>query len=70
MALAGEVSRTGLVLGIERIEVLLKSLFARLAGVNGAAGLPQVDPVLVRPQNRGPDQAVPAIRVATAESDR
>ncbi len=70
VALARDVGLTRLALRIERIEVLLAPFLARLAGVDGAAGLCHADRFPVRPKKRGPDQAVPVIRFATAESER
>lgn len=70
MPLTGNKGLTGLALCIERVEVLFQPLFARLAGIDGAARLRHAERIPVRPKNRGPDQAVPVIRLATAESER
>ncbi|SMX25902.1 hypothetical protein BOA8489_04047 [Boseongicola aestuarii] len=69
MALAGDVGRASLSLCIERVEVLVQSLLARLAGVNCTASFRHAERFPESPKNRGPDQAVPVIRLATAESD-
>ena len=70
MTLARDVGGASLALCIERVEVLLQALLARLAGIDGAAGPGHADRFPVRPKNRGPDQAVPVIRFATAERER
>lgn len=64
--LAGNVGCASLPLGMQGVELLLKPLFRRLAGVDGAA-----DPVHRRfsPKNLGPDHAVPVILLAMAVSD-
>ena len=70
-ALAGDIGRTGLVLGVERVEVLVESLFGRFAGVDGAA-----DPWFAhghadrfKPKNRGPDQRAPVMARAIGDSE-
>ncbi len=40
MPLAGDIGLAGLPLGIERVELLVKTLLGRLSGVDGAADLP------------------------------
>jgi len=70
MALAGNVGLASFMLRIERVEVLLEPLLARLPCVDGASGLRHAERFPARPKNLGPDQAVPVIRFATAESER
>jgi hypothetical protein len=59
MALAEDVSLTGLSLGIEGIEGLLQPLFRRFAGIDGAAN--SSGHGFLTPKNRGPDHRVPVI---------
>jgi hypothetical protein len=76
MGLAVNISAGGIVLSIERVEVLLQPLVGRNAGINGTAnhlivlGIhgPTSDLDLDRsrkPKNRGPFQRVPVIANAT-----
>ncbi len=74
MALAVDVGRAGLALGVEAVEGQLQALLAGLPRVDRAADLaldlgpahPPL-PVLRRPKNSGPDHWVPVIARATAE---
>jgi hypothetical protein len=62
-------------LGVQRVEVLLKPMVGRHAGVDGASnrfGSPGLhrrtsDDGLSRPKNLGPDQRVPVMVKATSE---
>ena len=76
MGLTADVSLRGVILGIQRVEVLLKPLVGRHAGVNGAAdglGRPLLrgrtsDAGLSRrPKNLGPFQREPVIAKATLD---
>ena len=74
MALAVDVGRAGLALGIEAVEGQLQTLLAGLPALDRAADLAldlgpahAPPPVLRRPKNSGPDHCVPVIARATAE---
>ena len=71
MSLAGDEGRTGLVLGVERVEVLVETVVRGLPRVNRAAdrGLAHDGDFPLRPKKRGPDQWAPVISRAIAESD-
>ena len=68
--LAPDEGLAGLALRIERVEVLLETLLRGLPRVDRAAEPGHAERLPVKPKNRGPDQAVPVIRFATADSDR
>jgi hypothetical protein len=74
MGLAANIGLRGIVLGIERVEVLLKPLVGRDAGIDRAANDPRrpsihgADPfecLSRNPKNLGPLQRVPVIANAT-----
>ena len=75
-ALAGDVGLAGLALGVQRVELLLQPLLARLAGVDRAAELAgdrlrhAALPWRLRPKNTRPFQRVPVMARAIAESER
>ena len=73
MGLTADIGLRGVLLGVERIEILLKPVVGRHPGVDGAAhrlnrpflhGRPS-DDGLSRPKNLGPDQRVPVMAKAT-----
>ncbi len=74
MGLAANIGLRGIVLGVERVEVLLKPLVGRDAGIDRAAndlrrpGIHGADPfdrLSRNPKNLGPLQRVPVIANAT-----
>ena len=74
MRLASDIGLRGIILGVERVEVLLQSLVGRNAGINRTAnefcwsGPNTVDPfdgLSRRPKNFGPFQRVPVMAKAT-----
>ena len=66
MFLAGNIGLTGLPLRMERVEILLKTIFGTLAGIDGAA-----DPLHhCTPKKRGPDHRAPVMCRAMADKDR
>ena len=74
MGLAADIGLRGIILGVERVEVLLEPLVGRDAGIDRAAnrlrrsGLHDEDPfdgLSRRPKNFGPFQRVPVIAKAT-----
>jgi hypothetical protein len=75
MGLTADIGLRGVMLGIQRVEVLLEPVLGRHAGVNGAAnrlGGPALhgrtsDDDLSRPKNLGPDQRVPVMAKATLD---
>ena len=64
VALARDICGTGFILRIERVEGLVETFIARLARVDRAA-----DPGGHSPKNRGPDQLVPVMARAMADSE-
>ena len=75
MGLAADIGLRGIILGVERVEVLLEPLVGRDAGVDGAAdrldaafftAVPSM-PLSRRPKNLGPFQRVPVIAKATLD---
>ena len=74
VALAVDVSRAGLALGVEAVEALLQTLLGAFPAIDRAADLAlylgpahAALPVLRRPKNSGPDHWVPVIARATAD---
>ncbi len=71
MPLAGDIGGAGLVLGVERVEVLIEPFVGRLPGVDGAAdprfAHGQAD--LFRPKNRGPDHRAPVMVRVIGDSE-
>ena len=74
MRLAADVGLRGIILGIERVEVLFKPLVSRDAGIDRAANAFRrsdlhagdlFDGLSRRPKNFGPFQRVPVIAKAT-----
>src|SRR5690349_13798981 len=74
MGLAADIGLRGIVLGVERVEVLLKPLVGRDAGIDRAAndlrrpgihGADAFDRLSRNPKNLGPLQRVPVIANAT-----
>ena len=74
MGLTADIGLRGIVLGVERVEVLLKPLVGRDAGIDRAAndlrraGIHGADPfdrLSRNPKNLGPLQRVPVIANAT-----
>ena len=74
MRLAPDIGLRGVILGIERVEVLLKPLVSRDAGINRTtdgfrgSGLHTGDPfdgLSRKPKNLGPFQRVPVMAKAT-----
>jgi hypothetical protein len=72
VALARDVGGAGLVLRIERVEVLVETLVRGLPRVDRAAdhGFAHGAAFPLSPKNRGPDQCAPVISRAMEESDR
>src|SRR5215831_15680587 len=74
MGLTADIGVRGVMLGIERVEVLLEAMVGRHPRVDGAAdrlgrqllhgGASDAD-LSLRPKNRGPDQRVPVMAKAT-----
>ncbi len=69
--LAGDVCGTRLVLGIERIEVLVVPLVGGFTRVDGASDsrLAHGQPARFRPKKRGPDHRAPVMARAIGDSD-
>jgi hypothetical protein len=74
MGLAADIGLRRIILGIKRVEVLIKAGLCRHAGIDGAAHVPSgcschdlVSTAIFsrRPKNRGPFQLVPVIAKAT-----
>jgi hypothetical protein len=59
MALAQNVSFTGLPLGVQRVKGLFEALFRRFAGIDSAAN--SRGHGFLTPKKRGPDHRVPVI---------
>ena len=68
--LAADEGLARFALGVQRIEVLLQSLFGGFAGVDGTASYRRFQRHVVNPKNRGPDEWAPVIRRATSDSER
>ena len=76
MDLAADIGLRGIMLGVERVEVLLEPVVGRHPGVDGAADRLDRQPLhgctcdsdlSFRPKNLGPDQWVPVIAKATLD---
>ena len=75
MGLTADIGLRGVMLGVQRVEVLLQPMVGRHAGIDRAANRldgPALhgrtsDDGLSRPKNLGPDQRVPVIAKATLD---
>src|SRR5260221_13061742 len=67
--LAADKGLAGFALRLQRVELLIQPVLGGFAGVDGAAPYRRRRHAF-KPKKRGPDQRVPVIRRATADSER
>src|SRR5260221_13237094 len=68
--LAADKGLAGFALRLQRVELLIQPVLGGFAGVDRAAPYRRPRRHAFKPKKRGPDQRVPVIRRATADSER